>query len=284
MGRLYDSLMRAETERRQAGPVLNEVTSTPDFSSSFMTEPLLLESVSTATIEISGKSNLIALTDPRSLAAEKFRALAARLEHLRNERELKSILVTSSMMSEGKTLTTGNLAVTLSKHCGSKVLVIEGDLRRPSLSALLGLKQRQGLHHWWSSRKENIAHYVYKINGMPLWFLGAGEPSDQPSEILQSAEFAEAFGQLSGPFDWILVDAPPMLPTVDVNLWSRLVDGVLLVVREGITPVKALEQGISSLDSPKFVGVVLNDNSDLAGKKYYGTPTEFPGKGKNSNS
>ena len=106
------------------------------------------------------------------------------------------------------------------------------------------------------------------------------EPCDQPSEILQSTEFAEAFGQLSGHFDWILVDSPPMLPTVDVNLWSRLVDGMLLVVREGVTSVKTLEQGIASLDSPKFVGVVLNDNSDLAGKKYYGTSTPFPGNGK----
>jgi capsular exopolysaccharide synthesis family protein len=280
MGRLYESLKRAETEVRPTGPAFNDVVSTPNFSSSFMADPLALESVSTATLEIGGKSNLVALTDPKGLAAEKFRALMARLEHLRSEGELKSILVTSSMMGEGKTLTTGNLAVTLSKHSGSKVLVIEGDLRRPSLSALFGLKGRQGLHHWWSSRKENIAHYIYKINGMRLWFLGAGEPCDQPSEILQSAEFAEAFGQLSGHFDWILVDSPPMSPTVDVNLWSRLVDGMLLVVREGVTPVKTLEQGIASLDNPKIVGVVLNDNSDLTGKKYCGTPTPFPETGK----
>lgn len=269
MGRLYESLKRAEAEFRQPGPSIDEFVRTPDFMGGFIAEPLQLESVSTATMEIGAKSYLVALTDPKGLASEKFRALVARLEHLRKDRELKSLLITSSVVNEGKTLVTGNLAVTLAKHSGSKVLVIEGDLRRPALASFLGLKRLQGVHHWWSSRKENIAHYVYKINSLPLWFLGAGEPCDQPSQILQSPEFSEAFAQLTGPFDWILVDSPPMSPTVDVNLWSRLVDGMLLVVREGFAPVRAVEQGIASLDSPKLVGVVLNENSELARKNYY---------------
>jgi protein-tyrosine kinase len=272
MARLYESLKRAEAELRQTGSGSDEFKRTPDLKTDFFAEPLQLESVLTAAMEVSAKSHLVALADPNSFAAEKFRALVTRLEHIRNERELKSVLITSGMTNEGKTMITGNLAVTLSKHSGSRVLVIDGDLRRPSLASLFGLKRLQGLHDWWSSRKENIAHYVYKINGMPLWFLGAGEPFDQPAQILQSPEFSEAFGQLSGPFDWVLVDSTPMLPTVDVNLWSRIVDGMLLVVREGVTPVKAIEQGMASLDSPKFVGVVLNDDSDLATKSYYRSP------------
>jgi protein-tyrosine kinase len=272
MGRLYESLKRAEAEQWQGISGIGEFTQAPDLKSGLFTEPLQLESVLTATMETSGKSHLVALTDPNGLAAEKFRALVARLEHVRNERELKSILITSGVTNEGKTLIAGNLAVTLSKHFGLKVLVIEGDLRRPSLGSLFGLKRLQGLHHWWSSRNEKIAHYVYKINGMPLWFLGAGEPFDQPAQILQSTEFCEAFGQLSGPFDWVLVDSTPMLPSVDVNLWSRLVDGILLVARIGVVPVQALEQGIASLDSPRFVGIVLNEDSDFAGKDYYKSP------------
>jgi capsular exopolysaccharide synthesis family protein len=272
MGRLYESLKRAEAELRQPGPSIEEFRRGPEFLGSFA-EPLHLESVSSATMELPAKSHLVALTEPKGLAAEKFRALVARLETLRGDSELKSLLITSSVGGEGKTLVTGNLAVTLAKHSGAKVLVIEGDLHRPSLASLLGLKRSQGICHWWASRQENIAHYVYRINGMPLWFLGVGEPCDQPSQILQSAEFGDAFAQLTGPFDWILVDSTPMLPTVDVNLWLRLVDGMLLVVREGFAPVKAVEQGIASLDNPKLVGVVLNEDSDLARKDYrYGNP------------
>jgi capsular exopolysaccharide synthesis family protein len=269
MGRLYESLKRAESDLRQSGTYVNEFVRSPDFVRGLVAEPLRLESVSSATMESNEKSNLVALTDPQGLGAEKFRALAARLEHLRNERELKSLLITSAVVNEGKTMVAGNLAVTLSKHLGSRVLLLEGDLRRPSLASLLGLKRCQGLHQWWSSRSENIAHYIYKINAMPLWFLGVGEPWDQPSKILQSPEFSEAFGQLAGSFDWVLVDSPPMLPTVDVNLWSRLVDGTLLVIRAGVTPVASLEQGIASLDSPRLIGVVLNESSDLAVKNYY---------------
>jgi capsular exopolysaccharide synthesis family protein len=268
MGRLYESLKRAEAEVRQPGVSLDGFLPALDFMGNLISEPFRLEDVAAANIEITTSSRLVALTDPTGLAAEKFRALVARLEHIRTNRDLKSLVITSSVAGEGKSLVTGNLAVTLAKHSRSKVLVIEGDLRRPSLASVLGLRRFQGLQHWWASRKENIAHYVYKINGMPLWFLGAGDPCDQPSHILQSQEFSEAFAQLSGPFDWILVDSTPMLPTVDVNLWSRLVDGILLVVREGIAPVKAIEQGLASLDSPKLVGVVVNESSELSSKSY----------------
>jgi capsular exopolysaccharide synthesis family protein len=283
MGRLYESLKRAERERRQLGVPDDEVAHPPELGG-LVSQGSELEECLLATMEIPAKSHLVAMIDPRCLAAEKFRALVTRLQHLRNERELKSLLITSSTVNEGKTFVTGNLAVTLAKHFDARVLVVEGDLHRPALHSLLGLSRLQGLSHWWSMRKDNIAHYVYKINEMPLWFLGAGESCDRPSQILQSTELADAFTGLSGSFDWILVDSTPMLPTVDVNLWSRLVDGMLLVVREGVAPVKALEQGLASLDNPKLVGIVLNETSEFdQGKytdQYYGSPRS--GK-KNSN-
>ncbi len=98
---------------------------------------------------------------------------------------------------------------------------------------------------------------------MQLWFLSAGPPCDQPSQILQSARFAQAFVRLVGGFDWVVVDSTPMSPIVDANLWSRLVDGTLLVVREGVTPIKALKMGVRGLDNPKWLGVVLNEASDF---------------------
>jgi Mrp family chromosome partitioning ATPase len=111
---------------------------------------------------------------------------------------------------------------------------------------------------------------------MPLWFLPAGRPSDQPSDLLRSARFAKAFAQLASQFEWIVVDSTPMLPIVDVNLWSKLVDGTLLVVREGVTPVKALKRGLKALDNPKLIGVVINevaefDNVGYAGQYYGGS-------------
>ena len=105
------------------------------------------------------ESRLVALTDPNSLGAEKFRALATRFDHLRSQRELRSFQVTSSVIDEGKTLVAGNIAVTLAKYSGSKTLLVEGDLHRPTLANLFGLRELPGLNHWWSSGepRENSA-------------------------------------------------------------------------------------------------------------------------------
>jgi capsular exopolysaccharide synthesis family protein len=227
-------------------------------------------------VSASPESHLVALTDPNSLGAEKFRALATRFDHLRNHRELRSFQVTSSVIDEGKTLVAGNIAVTLAKYSGSKTLLVEGDLHRPGLANLFGLSELSGLNHWWSGGDQDLERFVYRLNGMPLWFLPAGKPSDQPSDLLRSARFVKIFAHLATQFEWVVVDSTPMLPIVDVNLWSRLVDGTLLVVREGVTPVKALKRGLQALDNPKLIGVVVNEATEFdqvgyAGQYYGGS-------------
>jgi capsular exopolysaccharide synthesis family protein len=214
---------------------------------------------SSVQVRVSPDSRLVAFSNPNSLGAEKFRALVTRLDHLRKQREMKSLQVTSSVINEGKTLVAGNLAVTLAKYSGSKTLLIEGDLHRPTLAALFGLSELPGLSHWWSGSDAEPTQFVYKLDEMPLWILPAGKSCDRPSDILCSPRFANAFAQLASQFEWIVVDSTPMLPTVDANLWSRLVDGTLLVVREGVAPVKALKKGLQALDQPKLVGVVVNE-------------------------
>jgi protein-tyrosine kinase len=268
MSRLYESLKRAEMEHRPPTEAGQEPVHPANFLKGLVIEPVELEGTSSASIYVAPGSRLAAVADPKGFSAEKFRALATRLENLRNERDLKSLLVTSGVMNDGKTLVTGNLAVTLAKQSGVRVLVVEGDLHRPALTSLLGLTRLRGLTHWWSGHDDNIAPYICKLEQLPLWFLSAGESFDHPSQILQSARFAETFARLAGSFDWIIVDSTPLLPTVDVNLWARLVDGMLLVVRAGATPVKALKKGLASLDNPKLVGVVLNEATDFDQSKY----------------
>ena len=277
MSRYYEALRRLEREQRPAdADDMAEPAVQPTVLGGILAEPAEVEEAPSAEVKVSPASRFVALTEPKSLGAEKFRALVTRLENLRQKRELKCLQITSSVINEGKTLVSGNLAVTLAKHSGCKVLLVEGDLHRPALASRLGLSQLQGLSHWWTGRDESMAGYVYKLNEMPLWFLGAGLACDQPSQVLQSARFVEAFAKLCGRFDWIVIDSTPMLPTADANLWSRLVDGMLLVVREGVTPVKTLKSGLAGLDNPKLVGVVLNEASEFEGH-YYTTPQDGNG-------
>jgi capsular exopolysaccharide synthesis family protein len=265
MSRLHEALQKSERERRQAAG--NEANTPPPpvkVEEIAKADPPTAQKSRLVNLQIPVESRLVALTEPFGLGAEKFRVLVTRLENLRKkQKELKSLQVTSGGIGEGKTLVSGNLALTFAKGSRSKVLLIEGDLHNPKLASVFGLSQLPGLINWWAGPKQDVNHSLYQLQDLPLWFLPAGGTYEQPSAILQSPRFAEAFAQLSRQFDWIVVDSTPMAPMVDVNLWSRLVDGTLLVVREGVAPAKAIKKGLASLDNPKLVGVVFNEASEL---------------------
>ena len=276
MSRLYDTLRRMENEKRRPGSVAPDPDKPVELLDNIVAAPIAIAEGPTAKIKVGEASRLVSLTDPKSLGAEKFRALVARLENLRQKSELKSLQVTSAVVNEGKSLVAANLAVTLVKHFGYKVFLVEGDLHRPSLATLFGLDNIEGISHWWRNREgdQDIDQYIYKLEDIPLSFLSAGSGCDQPAQILQSARFAETFVRLVSGFDWVVVDSTPMSPIVDANLWSRLVDGTLLVVREGVAPIKALKKGVNSLDNPKWLGMVLNEASEVDrvnySDQYYG--------------
>jgi protein-tyrosine kinase len=270
MSRLYETLRRMEVRGGNAVPSQGAALQPFELIKNAMAESTEMEATPTAKVEVTVNARLVSFTDSRGLGAEKFRALVTRLERQRKERDLRSLQVTSAISNEGKSLVAGNLAITLAKHTGSRVLLVEGDLHRPTLASLFGLRDIRGIGEWWQARedKERISQYVYRLNEIPLYFLGAGAISDQPSQILQSARFAEAFVRLAGWFDWVIVDSTPIMPLIDTNLWSRLVDGTLLVVREGMTPIRALKKSIEMLDKPDLVGVVLNEASEFDRTNY----------------
>ncbi|HEY4979523.1 MAG TPA: CpsD/CapB family tyrosine-protein kinase [Candidatus Acidoferrum sp.] len=268
MSRLYEALRKVEREKRSPKGAFPDAAQAVELQAAGAAEPLAPENGRAAKIKAGANSRLVALQDPRSLGAEKFRSLATRLQNQRNQRDLKSVQITSSSIGEGKSLVSANLALTFSMAYGAKVLLVEGDLHRPSLAPLLGLPEVTGIAQWWEGPDDDLEQSIYRLDELPLWFLSAGGGSEQPSQILQSARFAKAFIGLSAAFDWIIVDSTPMTPTVDSNLWSRLVDGTLLVVREGVASVKALKKGLQALDNPKMVGIVLNEASEFDQTNY----------------
>jgi protein-tyrosine kinase len=268
MSRVYEALKQLETERRPHPTTSRPPAQGKEFIRDVLTEKVGNEDEPSAKVEFAPGPRLVALSDSQSIGAEKFRALATRLENLRSRRELKSLQVTSGTVGEGKTLVAGNLAVTIAEQSGSRVLLIEGDLHRPGMASLFGMADVYGIGDWWCVQDKNIADYLRRMKDLSLWFIGAGSACKQPSQILRSPRFAQAFAQLSEAFDWIIVDSAPMLPTITANLWSRLVDGTLLVVREGVASGKELMKGIDALDNPKLIGVVLNEISELKHANY----------------
>jgi capsular exopolysaccharide synthesis family protein len=234
--------------------------------------PLNLESLATSLAVVptpASDARLVCLTDQGSLAAEKFRVLGLRLRNLREKRQLKRIVVTSTIPEEGKTLSAANLALNQARSKVLRTLLIDGDLRRPALASRFGLSRLMpGLAECLSGEKQ-LADVICKLQGTNLWFLPAGEPPENPLELMQSGRTADLLNTLGSFFDWIIIDSPPLFPLADASFWARLSDGVLLVVREGVTEKKPLQKVSETLDRSLILGVIVNSCSDGNHKNYY---------------
>jgi len=214
------------------------------------------------------QKELVSLTDSESLAAEKFRFLGVRLRHLRRDRPLKKILITSTIPHEGKSMVSANLACTLARKRQQRVLLVEGDLRRPAVSQMFGLDKMPGICECLQGQHGQLSN-IYHLEGPDLWILPAGNASSNPLELLQSARMSVLMNQLTTLFDWIIIDSPPVMPLADTSVWSRMADGILLVTRQGTTQKRQLERGLEAIDHQKMIGALLNCSHSAAHSDNY---------------
>jgi capsular exopolysaccharide synthesis family protein len=273
MSRVYEALRQSELEKGVTPTLLDPDTflsaSTP--TTPVVDQPdkgLAWNDIKSLLPTVSEGSRVVTLTESNNLGAEKFRLLRARLRNLRERQQLQRLVITSAVPNDGKTLVAMNLAVCLAKNTNEKILLLGGDLRKPMLGEHLGIKSLPGVGEWWASMDEPVSKFIYRFHDLQLWILPAGSAPENPVNILQSSRFLELYKQLSACFDWIIIDAPPLLPMADVSFWSRQADGLLLVVREGCTPKAILQKGLDTLDNPKVIGVVLNEAREVESSYY----------------
>jgi protein-tyrosine kinase len=218
------------------------------------------------------EQRLVSIAEPDSPGAEMFRVLSTRLAHMQRKRRLHKLLITSSEGDEGKSVITANLAFSIARRPNERVLLIEADLRRPSASSLFTSSPLRGITEW-SEGKLGLEDALYRVSDLPLWFLSAGRGVEEPMPLLESDRFAKMLETVSSSFNWVLLDATPLLPMADSTSLSRLCDGVLVVVREGYTRRKVLNKALGSVEKTKLVGMVLNQASMLkiGYDRYYGS-------------
>jgi len=217
--------------------------------------------------EISDR-RLVCLSDGDSPAAEAFRLLGVRVRHMRRSRSLKRILITSSIPQEGKSTVAANLACALAQRTDEKILLLEGDLRRPSLPGLFGLDHAAGLSEYLQDDCGGEPK-LHRVRGPSLWVLLAGSHTGNALDLLQSKRLPDLIERLSNLFDWIIIDSPPVLPLADTSVWVRLADGVLLVTRQGVTRRRLLQRGLGGIEPAKLIGAILNSSPHPAGSDYY---------------
>jgi capsular exopolysaccharide synthesis family protein len=214
-------------------------------------------------------SRLVSLGDCDSPATEAFHLLGVRLRNLRRERELKSLLITSTIPKEGKSVVASNLACTLGSGARQKVLLVDGDVRRPMQSEIFGLAQVPGLCNYLLG-KRSLTACLYHLPKAGIWILPAGNNQGDFRAMIQSPRLPNLMASLNSWFDWIVIDSPPVLPMVDTSLWARFVDGILLVTRNGTTRKRKLQKGLEALDPNKLIGALLNaSKSTRDGYDYY---------------
>jgi capsular exopolysaccharide synthesis family protein len=287
MSQIFDALQRSETERAGTESSLAE-PSTFSVATELLevaerkrrgasapsamrpepaTVPGVLEQFPSLPVLIPADSRLVSVGEEESLGAEKFRFLAVRLRQLRQNRPLKKVLITSTIPQEGKSTVAANLACTLARRKQHKTLLLEGDLRRPTVAAKFGLGRVPGLSEWLRGESESMN--IYRLEALGLWVLPAGSAPENPLELMQSGKLSPLMEQLTAWFDWIIIDSPPVLPLADTSIWARMADGILLVTRKSVTEKQQLQRGLEVLERSKLLGALLNGSTDAAHSDYY---------------
>jgi capsular exopolysaccharide synthesis family protein len=216
------------------------------------------------------QNDLVLMLDSHSILGEAYRALRTSLLLSTAGTPPKLILVTSSQSSEGKTTTAVNTAISLAQ-LGARVLLIDCDLRRPSVHKRLNISSADGLTNYLASKRE-IWSVIQKLNIPNLWVIPSGSIPPNPAELLSSAKMRDMLVLLSSHYDHIILDSPPVMNVTDPIILSTVVDGVVFVIKSGSTSrevIKRTRQELRSVKT-KIFGVVLN-NVDIRrdGYDYY---------------
>jgi capsular exopolysaccharide synthesis family protein len=213
-------------------------------------------------------SRLVSLSNANTPATEAFHMLGVRLYNLQKTRELKSLLITSTVPGEGKSMVAANLASTLGSGEGQRVLLLDGDLRRPTQPQIFGLPKAAGLSDYLQGTR-SLTACIYHLPEAGIWLMPAGNNPGGSPELIQLPQLPKLIETLGKLFDWIVIDSPPVLPVIDTSVWARLANGILLVARHGTTKKRKLQKGLEALDTSKLIGAILNASKSANDNEYY---------------
>lgn len=216
---------------------------------------------------------LATLCDPHSPVSEEYRKLKSVVSAFAQQGAFNNvIMVTSSVASEGKSITSLNLAITLAQEFDHTVLLIDADLRKPSLQEYLGMKPTKGLSDHLNGEAA-LTGLLIKTGIGRLTLLPAGTPLRNPVELFSSQKMRDFIVEIKNryPDRYIIIDTPPLLPFAETRSLGALVDGVLFVIREGQVTPENIQESINTLDSTKLIGAVYNEatQASLDGHYHY---------------
>ena len=213
--------------------------------------------------------HLVAVSQPRSAYCEQFRALRTRILQAGERLQMRALVVTSTGIAEGKTLTALNLGWLLAQTEGVRALVIDSDLRRPCATDYFGIDATGGLSEVLGGQIA-LEDAIVRLDPSGLHLLPGGRPRDDVAELLSGPTYARVLAQARRMFDYIIIDAPPLGIFTDANVLMNRADGALLVVRAGKTRYAAVDKLLEQIPKERLLGVVLNRTDEqIDSTNYY---------------
>lgn len=283
MSRIYEALQRADRERQAAqGSGVGQFAEPAVVNDAEEPAPESADAALENIAQFRWKPSIPSfptLAD-RGPGVEQFRSLRSRVYQARYEAPLKTILISSGMPAEGKTFVAANLAMSLARNSANNILLIDGDLRRPTLHSLLGAPNEVGLTDYLAGTAELNA-ILQRDSGTEeaenaprrgisnLTLIPAGKCGDNSSELVANRRIEELVVNLSPHFDWILIDSPPVLAVTDAVELARAADAVLLVARGAATPYDVAQRAQAAFSNSRILGFVLNDIKHVPRRGYY---------------
>jgi receptor protein-tyrosine kinase/non-specific protein-tyrosine kinase len=204
----------------------------------------------------------------QTIATEQYRLLRSKLSSLNGNHSNNVIAITSARKGEGKSLTAVNLAIIMAEDQKKKILLIDGDMRKPSIHTFLNCKSEYGLIDLLA-KKVDIESAIVPSGIKNLSLLLAGGQVERPSELISVSLLKEIIEKLRKRFDYIIIDSAPIIPFADMSILADVVDGILLVVMAEKTPKEMVLQALKSLNKENILGVVFNNSRRRLQNMYY---------------
>lgn len=213
---------------------------------------------------------LITISEPTAVVSEQYRTIRSNIQFASVDKELKTLVITSSGPGEGKSTTSANLAVTFARS-GKKVLLVDADLRKPTVALTFKLANTNGLSTLLGDRDADLSSYVQESGMDNLCVLTSGPKPPNPSEVLDSNRMLEVIEEFKKQYDLIIFDMPPVATVTDAQILASKTDGTLLVVRERTTSKQSLAKAkdLLRIANANILGVIYNAAKNTEENYYY---------------